>query len=760
MKKIMLAMLLVLCVGVMTACSGNGNNTESDAVEYVFNELELDKGQDCVSCTYLNGNDFYYVSFPYPDVDDEVAWEELKGKEYAGSIHLYKIDSGEDSILFDVKYASDIGRLYVTEQNQIKILYSAENDSFSRYTLITKTLDGADVSSISLADTVNAALEGGGTIDNSYFEQDGQIYLSCEGLESGQTYIVRCDMEGNVTGSVKMDGYIDGVFLDNENRMAVETNSNESLKYVYIDFEKGECGETVAIQDEEDKYMFASDIHGGPDISKIYNGYGDASCYVRDVTGLCSYNAAEQKVTYLLDWSKTGIIGSHVSDIIPVEDGKLFCNCYDMTQDENTYGIIEELENGKERKVIKCAMLKTENDRGHNLEKKIINYNKSNTDYRVELVTYDKSSNPIDAFAKDVISGNIPDVLDISGVDVKSYISQGFFEDLVPYMEKDAEFGKDFYVDGLYDAIAVDGKQYYAVKNFTLETIAAKASDTEKYKDGWTIHDVIDYYNAKPEGTLLHMYETKKEIFERFAAPFIDDYIDWDTGTVNFDSDEFRAAAEFCSSFPSSYEIWSDYNEVSKMIREGKILINEVSLQREMDDFCYNRALFDEDMRFIGFPSADKTKALIIPSSSSLAITASSNEKDAAWDFVKSVITEDEHKKYEFGVGIPAGKEQFEKMVRRLTITEAYTEEDGTIIKPLSGESSMNEFEYSFKPFREEEINLIRDMIKNAVVKTDNSAIMLIVESGLNDYFDGRKTLDELVSVLQDRIGKYVNENR
>ena len=179
-----------------------------------------------------------------------------------------------------------------------------------------------------------------------------------------------------------------------------------------------------------------------------------------------------------------------------------------------------------------------------------------------------------------------------------------------------------------------------------------------------------------------------------------------------------------------------------------------------MDDFCYNRALFDEDMRFIGFPSADKTKALIIPSSSSLAITASSNEKDAAWDFVKSVITEDDHKKDDFGVGIPSGKEQFEKMVRRLTTTETYTEEDGTIIKPLSANSSMNEFEYSFKPFCEEEINLIRDMIKNAVVKTDNSAIMLIVESGLNDYFDGRKTLDELVSVLQDRIGKYVNENR
>ena len=62
--------------------------------------------------------------------------------------------------------------------------------------------------------------------------------------------------------------------------------------------------------------------------------------------------------------------------------------------------------------------------------------------------------------------------------------------------------------------------------------------------------------------------------------------------------------------------------------------------------------------------------------------------------------------------------------------------------------------------FSADDINLIREMIKNAAVKTDNSAICSIVEAGLNDYFDGRKTLDELVNVLQDRVGKYVNENK
>lgn len=760
MKKVMSAILLMLCVAIISACSGKEDNTEAD--EYVFNEFELNKGNDEIRCAYLNGNDFYYITYTYPEYDDEAAYQEWEKNGYTGRLHQYKVDSGEDTVMFDVKYVLDIGDIYVTEKNQIKILYTSDSEDLQRYTMYTKTPDGADAGVVLLADNVNAVLDDESIINNVYFEQDGNIYVSCES-NSEDIFLIRCDIEGNVTGSVKLDNYvryIDGVFLDKDKRLAVETNSSEGLSYIYIDFDKGACGEKAAIQDEENEYIFQSDVHGDGEASRIYNGYGDAACYVRDINGLCSYNAAEKKITYLLDWLKAGIIGSYVYDILPLDNGRFFCECWDR-MDDNKYGIIEKLEDGKARSVIKCAILNTENDSGHCLEKKIIDYNKSNMDYRVELVSYDKSYNPIDAFAKDVISGNIPDILDISGIDVNSYISQGFFEDLAPYMERDNEFGKDYYIDGLYDAIAVDGKQYYAVKNFSLETIAAKASDTEKYQDGWTISDLIEYYNSKPEGTMLHMYETKGEIFERFAAPFIDDYIDWDTGKVNFDNDGFRALAEFCGSFPSSCEIWSDYREVNKMIMEGKILINEVSLEREMDDWCYNRALFDGDIRFIGFPSADKRKALIIPSSSSLAITASSNEKDAAWDFVKSVITDDtQRNENELGVGLPSGKEQFEKLVKRLTAAEKYTDEDGTIVNPLSGSNTMNDFEYDFRPFSEDEINLIREMIKNAAVKTDNSAILSIVESGLNDYFEGKKTLDELVSVLQDRIGKYVNENR
>ncbi|MCI8306866.1 MAG: hypothetical protein HFH14_02335, partial [Lachnospiraceae bacterium] len=197
-----------------------------------------------------------------------------------------------------------------------------------------------------------------------------------------------------------------------------------------------------------------------------------------------------------------------------------------------------------------------------------------------------------------------------------------------------------------------------------------------------------------------------------------------------------------------------------KMFSEGKILIDGTGITKDMHSYSYSKALFDGDVKFIGFPTADKRKAVIKPLPPSLAITTSSDEKDAAWDFVKSVITDDAAQVYDIADGIPSGKEPFEQLVKRLTATEKYTDEDGAIVEPLSGFGGTNEFEYAFTPFSEEEINRIRDMIKNAAVKTDNSVILSIVEAELNDYFDGRKNLDELINVLQDRVGKYVNENK
>lgn len=166
-------------------------------------------------------------------------------------------------------------------------------------------------------------------------------------------------------------------------------------------------------------------------------------------------------------------------------------------------------------------------------------------------------------------------------------------------------------------------------------------------------------------------------------------------------------------------------------------------------------------MRYIGYPTADKIKAYIQPQRESLAIMSSSNEKEGAWDFVKSVITKQDGDVSKItSVDLPSGKKQFEEYIKYFSAAEPYTRDDGTVIKPFDKGVTVNELECVINPYSEEEVEAIRELIKNAAIKTDNTTLRIIMEPELGNYFDGIKTLDETINILQDRVGKFVNENK
>ena len=144
-----------------------------------------------------------------------------------------------------------------------------------------------------------------------------------------------------------------------------------------------------------------------------------------------------------------------------------------------------------------------------------------------------------------------------------------------------------------------------------------------------------------------------------------------------------------------------------------------------------------------------------------MAIGASSEYKEAAWEFIKNVITSS---KYDEDMnGFPASKAEFEKMVRRCTATEEYTDENGQTVKPIDDEYTAYDGNvYDIGPATEKEVSELRNIIKHSIVTVldnDDDGYKIIAEEA-EKYFSGEKSLDETVSVIQDRMKKYVNENR
>lgn len=785
-KRSVLIMLIAIALPSMAACNG-GKDIETETDSYVYNEIKVEvddkynemypNGFDTqIYGSCINNNNLYYAVRITPKYDDEydddvikLTPEELE-KKYGkvtdeGKVYRYDLAGGTCTEMCSIDNVSELDSLIVSNEEQIILLdihaedmSTSSEDSFSG-TITRLNKDGSIAFSTDISDSIQQANNTGGSfidegkLNKARYAKDGTLYVAADLGGEYKSCLLGFDDSGNRTCIVYTDNYIEDIIFDNNGKVIIGTNTGYDLKYSYVDTDSSEPSyETIS----GDEYNFGYDGHGGPAKSFMYDGYNDTSFYVRDVDNLYTYDNGSHEMKYMLNWLDTGIIGKYVQNLTYTDDGRLFCTCEDNMMNY-TFGYIEKVPDLK-KQTITYAALYEEGDVTSERQENVIRYNRTSDKYKVKLIDYSNEIDPEEALAKDIMTGNIPDVIDINTVDAAKYVNSGLFCDLMPYLEKDDTVNKDYFTDGLIDVMAYDGRLYYITKNFRIETVAVKKSDAEQYGAGWTMSEFIDYYNSKPEGTKLSSTDSKSELFDRLIGYNIESYIDRTKGEVKFDSSEFKAAAEFCSRFPDNYEIYDDYNDVRKEIGEGKILVDFVNIS-EISDIRLSQTLFGGDVLYPGYPSEDKRGIYICPCGNSPAITASSKNKDAAWDFIKSIITydskEDEYK-YRY---MPAVKSEFENMLLRVSASEKYTLEDGTVIGPYGGTSVINNLEIDQKPFSKEDVQLIRDFVKNGKLKTDNSKVMEIVSKEMRSYFNGTKSLDEVINILQDRVYKYVNEN-
>ena len=760
---VLMVMTAAFTIG-MTACSKKGEYVSD---EYVFEKIPLKADVSKYASAYeygilraniesqagvaLNGNELYYILNITPYYPDE--YKENHDR-YITKLCKLNIETGEDTELFDLKDGIYVTGFHVDNENQLRMVYSY-SDSDDKCSLVTYTMTGECISDVNLTDIIYGKNDNQGI--NTIFLGDGTLYAETGG-ENG--YIYKLNSDGSIAGSVPdEDLCFSNMIIDNNGNIIDYELNDEGICYRHLDFDKGEISreELVPIVNpgnEDEKYDFGNGIY-----SSLIDGSGDATFFVKELEKLYQYNEKTDELKPVFNWLDTGLVGEFVKSMTPMDDGRYFCICKTESNTDNIVGFIKKAdENAPKKQVIKCASVDSGGLRAYDFESQIADYNMTSDKYRVEYTSYAKSENPISDFAQDIISGNIPDVLGISSIDIRKYINKGLMEDLTPYLKKDDVLNEDYFVDGLLDASKIDDKIYYLISGFNLETIAAKASDVKKYKDGFSYGEFLEYYHSKPAGTMLKMYESKENIFKKFIGYDIDSYIDWNTGQVSFDSEKFRKMAEFCNEFPDEADIDMSWSEAYDKVKNGTMLINDDLCTYDIDTFIqFNKKLFDNDVAYIGYPSEDGRSTYINPKDGSLAMTSVSENKEGAWDFIKYIITTQSNS----AAYLPSGKKGFEKIIKKNSATEPYVNEEGMVVTPNKGEAGgYEDFRAEAAPLTEDEVQTLYNLIKKGKIKTDNSEIITMVTIAVNDYFKGNKSLDDAIGIIQDRVKKYVNENR
>jgi len=399
------------------------------------------------------------------------------------------------------------------------------------------------------------------------------------------------------------------------------------------------------------------------------------------------------------------------------------------------------------------------------LETRASEFNRSNSRYHV-IVEYPRPADQVDfgtGMAVQIAVGKGPDILYGYALDfVPDLAVKGGLEDLAPYMEESGIQEEDYYPYAF--SCLRDGENIYT---FRLKGTPSFSCINKELLEGWNVSDIESLLDALLawEGEALFGYgRTSGSMLRLFYCS--DDFwgmIDWDNGTCDFSGELFAKILQVTKKYGLPYDksFSGDFptglKSVFKSISCSLYGFKTSAELEEMGLVNLNAFLINND-----YPDAGGMDF-------ALAINANSAQKEGAWEFIRYLMSEEVQ-------GLIAGedmtnKKSYEKWIKQVLADMQGMDEDDIVgedyksITVLSNGEVIEEAGvlYTKKDITQERIEELLKMRENAWEDTTieyarMKPIYNIMEEEAEYYFKGAKSLEEVVDIINSRVGLYVGE--
>lgn len=481
--------------------------------------------------------------------------------------------------------------------------------------------------------------------------------------------------------------------------------------------------------------------------------------------GIYGYNIGDEEATQILSYINSDLDNSSISQVYEMEDGKLF---FIYTDEEwntcmavGTYVPPEEIPD-KEAIMLACSYL------NWNMRRRIVAFNKESEQYRIVVNDYSVYNTQEDYTAgitklnNDIISGQMPDILILtSEMPVDSYIAKGFLADIGKMIEEDEELQMEDYMTNVFEAYSVDGKLYSIIPAFSISTVMGKTADVGE-TPGWTLADLKALMEAHPEASAFGRSTVRSEILWNIMGFSGSRFVDRSSGKCHFDTQEFIDLLEFMEQFPEEFDYdsegedyWKDYET---QYRSGKTLLMNTHFSN-FDNYIYwAHGMFGEPVTMIGFPSEEGIGAAI-SAESEYAISARSQNKEGAWEFLRYYLTE-EYQKSDEMYGMPVLREALLEDMEVAKERPYWENEDGT--KEYYDRTYwIGDEQIILDPLSDEEAASLLAYIESVTVSQYyDESLLNIIKEETEAFFKGDKSAAEAAEIIQSRAQVYINESR
>ena len=722
------------------------------------------------------GNLYAILStFVYEDAAGEAGAETADGEDTEGEADTETADSGEADGETGAEAATGIEAGKDTGDDSTKKSYEVVEEGGSRSYAVTSTRssssfavgeewsepssqimelcrmgeDGSIISRVDITDGLGAEVNM--YVQGMEIDLEGNVYLCFD------QNITVLDKDGKQICKLEVENWINNIFSAKNGTVFAVYYGEEGMEAHPVDIKAKKMGdaEKNLMVGRGGNYTFA------PGLDTDIAFCADSDLY--------TYSIGDEAPKKILNWIECDIDRDDVRSFTLLEDGRIlvFMSGWDeesgMSTTELVYLTKKKGSEVPEQKILTYGTLYLD----YYVRKQIIEFNRTNQEYRIEVKEYvtedgmEGYGSGQEKMNSDIVSGKGPDIIELSGANLRMYAAKGILEDLYPYIDGDEEINREDYLPNVLKAFEVDGKLYTLPSRFYINTVLAKESKVGDRRS-ITLSEVMELAKELPEGAQIYEYATKSSILMNNIMMNMDEYVNWSTGECKFGSDEFIKALEFANQFDTEF----DYNpeEISRpeKIKQDLLLMAQTSIS-SMQEYILYEAMFGEPMAFIGYPTTKENGSFISHDGSIMAINAKSQYKDGAWKFIRQQLTKEaqESNTDRGGFGFPVMKSALDKQFEEDMTEDYYEDENGNKVRSEKTTWGYDNFSVKIFAAKDYEVEAVRSLIESTdtMYQYDEKMIGIITEEA-NAFFEGQKSAKEVADIIQNRIQVYVNENR
>lgn len=564
------------------------------------------------------------------------------------------------------------------------------------------------------------------------FGADGLLYIQCVGAQ-GKVCAVDLSAEPRLKFSLNVFSPGAGMAKRNDGVIVVGGTEQDNYMLKAIDSRAESWGETKKL--EFGRAGIDSGIEGGH------------SLFIRAGSTTYAYDWHSGSITKLFNNITAGI--DLVGIMVPLESDSFLQYGGPEMGSGGSFWLIEKKELFGVDSVVTLKLAAMDFMSYMSYSPQVLQFNRSHDEVKIEILDYsvyntgDLDDAGMVRLMTEIMSGNVPDIYDLSSLPAAQYAARGMLVDLYPYIDADPGINLSDYDARIMKSLEIGGCLYEITPSVTFITMlgARSCPDTG---GRWSVDEFSAFISSVPEGKMALGESMSRYDFLSTMLDFCgSDFVDWSAKKCNFESESFMGLLEYAKTLPAeirtgSYETWYDD---WKEINAGNQLLS-IAYINDVSSLELYAGLFGGEIRVMGFPTPGGS-GTAVSANAPLAISSLCADKDAAWSFLRELLLDDRPRWNGFPLSESGIKDSIETHIER-SADSSGEYHAGSVV---------------FHADTEYAVSKLPELLESVgrAYRHDENVYNIVVEEAAA-FFAGDKTAQETARLIQSRIQIYVAE--